>query len=53
MVVADERVILLLAIVAGLLAGSVRAWRGGRHLATPNLRLIWLVPVAWDHSSVS
>jgi len=40
-------VILLLAVVAGLLAGSVRAWRGGRRLAAPNLRLVWLVPVAF------
>jgi hypothetical protein len=40
-------VILLLAVVAGLLAGTVRARRGGRHLVVPNLRLLWLVPVAF------
>lgn len=44
---ADEQVILLLAVGAGLLAGIVRAWRGGYRLAVPNLRLVWLVPVAF------
>ena len=39
--------ILLLAIAAGLLAGLARAWHGGRHLASPSLRLVWLVPVAF------
>jgi hypothetical protein len=40
-------VILLLAIVAGLLAGLARAWHGGRRLASPSLRLVWLVLVAF------
>jgi hypothetical protein len=39
--------ILLLAVVAGLLAGLARAWHGGRHLQPPDLRLTWLVPVAF------
>jgi hypothetical protein len=39
--------ILLLAVVAGLLAGQARAWSGGRHLSAPSLRLVWLVPVAF------
>lgn len=39
--------ILLLAIVAGLLAGLARARYGGRHLQPPNLRLFWLVPAAF------
>jgi hypothetical protein len=40
-------VILLLAVVAGLLAGLARAWYRGRQLAAPNLHLIWLVPLAF------
>jgi hypothetical protein len=40
-------VILLLAIVAGLLAGLARAWHGGCRLMSPDLRLVWLVPVAF------
>jgi hypothetical protein len=40
-------VILLLAVVAGLLAGSARAWWRGGRLAAPNLRLLWLVPLAF------
>ena len=39
--------ILLLAVVAGLLAGLARAWQGGRRLASPNLCLVWLVPLAF------
>lgn len=39
--------ILLVAVGAGLLAGTVRAWHGGHRLAVPNLRLFWLVPVAF------
>ena len=39
--------ILLLAIITGLIAGSVRAWRGGRHLSSPRLRFTWLVPAAF------
>ena len=39
--------ILLLAIAAGLLAGLARAWHGGRRLMSPDLRLVWLVPVAF------
>jgi len=38
--------ILLWAVIIGLLAGSIRAWVGGRPLISPDLRLIWLVPVA-------
>jgi hypothetical protein len=44
---ADERVILLLAVAAGLPAGLARAWWGGRQLTPPSLRLAWLVPVAF------
>jgi hypothetical protein len=40
-------VILLLAVIAGLLAGLTRAWRGGRHLSPLTLRLAWLVPLAF------
>jgi hypothetical protein len=40
-------VILLLAVIAGLLAGQVRAWYGGHRLSPPDLRLLWLVPVAF------
>ncbi len=39
--------ILLLAIVAGLLAGLARARYKGRRLRSPELRLAWLVPVAF------
>jgi hypothetical protein len=39
--------ILLLAVAAGLLAGLGRAWYGGHHLQPPNLRMIWLVPIAF------
>jgi hypothetical protein len=39
--------ILLLAVVAGLLAGLARARCGKRRLRPPDLRLAWLVPVAF------
>ncbi len=39
--------ILLVAILAGLLAGQARAWLGGRGLSPPSLRLVWLVPLAF------
>ncbi|GAB4547516.1 MAG: hypothetical protein Kow0063_42220 [Anaerolineae bacterium] len=39
--------ILLPAIVAGLLAGFTRARRRNGHLKSPDLRLVWLVPIAF------
>jgi hypothetical protein len=39
--------ILLPAIVAGLLAGLARARHRNEHLKSPDLRLIWLVPIAF------
>ncbi len=39
--------ILLLAVLAGLLAGLVRAWAGGRSLSSPSLRLVWLAVLAF------
>jgi hypothetical protein len=39
--------ILVWAIGAGLLAGAGRAWIGRRKLISPDLRLLWLVPVAY------
>jgi hypothetical protein len=39
-------VILVFAVIAGLVAGQVRAWIGNRPLNPPQLRLAWLVPVA-------
>lgn len=38
--------ILLAFAVAGAAAGKARAWRGGRRLASPDLRHGWLVPLA-------
>lgn len=38
--------ILLSAVAAGLVAGLVRAWHGGRQWQPLYLRLTWLVPVA-------
>jgi hypothetical protein len=38
--------ILLLAVLAGLLAGMMRAWWAGREYQVPNLRHIWLVFLA-------
>ena len=39
--------ILLPAIVAGLLAGLARARHRNGHLRSPDLRLVWLVPIAF------
>ena len=39
--------ILLLAVIAGSAAGAAKAWLGGRELSSPDLRLVWLVPVAF------
>lgn len=39
--------ILLLAILAGLLAGGLRAWYKRRVLQIPTLNLAWLVPIAY------
>jgi hypothetical protein len=39
--------ILLPAIVAGLLAGLARARHSNGHLKSPDLRLVWLVPIAF------
>lgn len=44
---ATDRMILLLAVVAGLLFGLARAWYGGRPLRSPDLRTAWLVPIAF------
>lgn len=39
--------ILLLAVIAGLVAGLGRAWLGARRLRPPSLHLAWLVPIAF------
>ncbi len=39
--------VLLLAVVAGLIAGSARAWFAGRNLSPFKLRIVWLVPLAF------
>jgi hypothetical protein len=39
--------ILLLAVITGLIAGGLRAWIAGRKLQVPNLRWLWLVPIAY------
>ena len=39
--------ILLVAVVAGLLAGLARARHGRRPLRVPDLRLVWLAPIAF------
>ena len=39
--------ILLLAILVGLLLGVMRAWLGGRKITIPNLKLVWIVPLAF------
>jgi hypothetical protein len=44
---ADRSVILVLAVVAGLLAGQARASYRGHRLSPPALRRVWLVPVAF------
>jgi hypothetical protein len=40
-------VILLYAILAGILAGLVRAWFARRDLSFPELRMLWLAPAAF------
>ena len=47
MAAADECVILLLAVIAGLLAGLVRAWSRKRSLSSLSLRIVWLAPLAF------
>jgi hypothetical protein len=44
---ADKFVILLFAVIAGLLAGSVRAWSRRCPLSPLSLHLVWLVPLAF------
>jgi hypothetical protein len=39
--------ILLAAVIAGFLAGLVRAWLTGRRLRPPDLKLLWLAPAAY------
>ena len=39
--------VLILAVVAGLLAGWLRAWYQGRHLSPPALQQVWLVLIAF------
>jgi hypothetical protein len=39
--------ILALAVLVGLLVSLLWVWFGGRQLAAPNLRLVWLVPAAF------
>jgi hypothetical protein len=39
--------VLLVGIVAGLLVGLLRAWRGHKSLSTPQLNWIWLVFLAF------
>jgi hypothetical protein len=39
--------ILLLAIIVGSATSAAKAWLGGRELSSPDLRLAWLVPVAF------
>lgn len=39
--------ILLYAVLAGLIAGWLRAWYHGSRLALPELHLLWLVPLAF------
>ncbi|HYN88538.1 MAG TPA: DUF5317 domain-containing protein [Ardenticatenaceae bacterium] len=42
-----DAMILLWAVLGGLVASLVRAWLLGHQLHPPNLRLVWLVPVAF------
>lgn len=42
-----EQMILLPAIAAGLLAGLARVKFRNRHLRSPDLHLVWLVPIAF------
>jgi hypothetical protein len=44
---ADRKVVLVLAVLAGLLAGEARAWCQGHPLSPPALRRLWLVPIAF------
>jgi len=46
-VVVAEQMILLPAIAAGLLAGLARVKFRNRHLRSPDLHLVWLVPIAF------
>lgn len=39
--------VLLYAVLAGLLAGSVRAWLTNRRFTLPDVQLLWLVPLAF------
>lgn len=39
--------VLITAVFTGLLAGSLRAWINHRRLALPDLKLIWVVPIAY------
>ena len=39
--------VLITAVITGLLAGSLRAWINKRRLTLPDLKIIWLVPVAY------
>jgi hypothetical protein len=43
---AGNRLILTVAVLAGVLGGFMRAWIGGRSFAPLTFRLAWLVPVA-------
>ncbi len=47
MALAGNLLILLVAVLAGLLAGLIRAWIHQNRLHAPELRLIMLVPVAF------
>jgi hypothetical protein len=40
-------VILLVAVLAGLIAGLLRAWVTNQQFALPDLRAVWLVPLAF------
>ena len=39
--------ILLLAVIVGSATSAAKAWLGGRELSSPDLRRVWLVPVAF------
>jgi hypothetical protein len=40
-------VVLLVAVLAGLIAGLLRAWITNRQFALPELQAVWLVPLAF------
>jgi len=40
-------VVLLFAVLAGLIAGLLRAWIANRQFALPALQAVWLVPLAY------